>query len=100
MVEFEIFATAYIIGGSLVAYQIGYVAGIRAWVFWLPIDCSKLHRILTSPSPQEVLFISPNGCNNFKGEDVGRLQSKDLDSNPGTVESVSFYTQRLQIFQI
>ena len=26
MVEFEIFATAYIIGGSLVAYEIGYVA--------------------------------------------------------------------------
>ena len=26
MVEFEIFATAYIIGGSLNAYQIGYVA--------------------------------------------------------------------------
>ena len=26
MVAFEIFATAYIIGGSLVAYQIGYVA--------------------------------------------------------------------------
>ena len=26
MVEFEIFATACIIGGSLVAYQIGYVA--------------------------------------------------------------------------
>ena len=26
MIEFEIFATAYIIGGSLVAYQIGYVA--------------------------------------------------------------------------
>ena len=26
MVEFDIFATAYIIGGSLVAYQIGYVA--------------------------------------------------------------------------
>ena len=25
MVEFEIFSTAYIIGGSLVAYQIGYV---------------------------------------------------------------------------
>ena len=26
LVEFKIFATAYIIGGSLVAYQIGYVA--------------------------------------------------------------------------
>ena len=26
VVEFEIFATAYIIGGSLVAYQIGHVA--------------------------------------------------------------------------
>ena len=26
MVEFEIFVTAYIIGGSLVVYQIGYVA--------------------------------------------------------------------------
>ena len=26
MIEFEIFATAYIIEGSLVAYQIGYVA--------------------------------------------------------------------------
>ena len=29
MVEFEIFATAYIIRGSLVMYQIGY-AGIKA----------------------------------------------------------------------
>ena len=26
LVEFEIFTTSYIIGGSLVAYQIGYVA--------------------------------------------------------------------------
>ena len=26
LVEFKIFATAYIIGGSLVAYQIGYFA--------------------------------------------------------------------------
>ena len=26
LVEFEIFAIVYIIGGSLVAYQIGYVA--------------------------------------------------------------------------
>ena len=28
MVEFKFFSTAYIIGGSLVAYQIGYVANM------------------------------------------------------------------------
>ena len=49
-------------------------AGIWARVFRLPEECSNwatIHRRPKTSFPQEDLFISPNGCNNFKI--IGRL---------------------------
>ena len=100
------FVTAYIIGGSLVAYQIGYVVDrcprrqfqtLISQIMQLNYNLKSIYSRKTEPLGD----IRRSSCGEL---DVGNLcssvvravdrQSKDLGSNPSAVETVFFSTER------